>query len=159
MKVFLSLLLLVGFAVSLAAQTGNEPRNVTQLYGKQALQTIRSPDSVLAVLLDRKGRLIERSRRLTLSPEARQAAAKLLSTNAAYGWEIWKPCAPLYGARLIFQRGVQTVTVDFCFDCDILSVTPASRTENNVDFGPSRGSWLRLFKEQFPKDRDLKALQ
>ena len=160
MKAVWSLLALVLFTASVAGQTGNEPRNITQLYGKQALQTIRSPDRVSAVLLkDRNGRLKERSRQVLLPPEALRAASKLLSKSSSYGWGIWKPCAPQYGSRLIFRRGEQSVSVDFCFECVILSVTPAARPEDHVDFGPSRGAWLRLFKDQFPKDRVFEALQ
>jgi hypothetical protein len=156
----LSLFLLAVFTASAAAQTGNEPRNVTQLYGKQALQTVRTPDGISAVLLrDRNGRVRERTRQITLSPETQRSAAQLLSANASYGWNVWKPCAPQYGARLILHRDSQTITVDFCFECDIVSVTPAARAENDVDFGPSRAAWLRLFRAQFPSDKAFKQLQ
>jgi len=156
----LSLFLLVTLPAVGAAQTGNEPRSVTQLYGKRALQLIRSPDRISAVLLrDRNGRVSERSREVLLSAAAQHSAAKLLSSDASYGWNVWKPCAPQYGSRLILRRGTQSVTVDFCFDCDILSVTPAARPENRADFGPSRAAWLRLFRAQFPKDKTFQTLQ
>jgi len=159
MNAIWSLVVLGALTASVAAQTGNEPRNVLQLYGKQALQTIRRPDSVSAVLLDdRKGRVSDRGRQVLLTPEAQHLAVERLSTNAAYGWDVWKPCAPRYGSRLIFRRGSERVTVDFCFDCIILAVNPAARPENNVDFGPSRDAWLRLFKEQFPKDKTFKLM-
>jgi hypothetical protein len=156
----LSLFLLAAFTASAAAQTGNEPRSVTQLYGKQALQTVRTPDSISAVLLrDRKGHLTERTRQVALSPETQRAATQLLAANASYGWNVWKPCAPQYGARLILHRDSQAIIVDFCFECDIVSVTPAARPENHVDFGPSRAAWLRLFRAQFPNDKAFKQLQ
>jgi hypothetical protein len=61
----LSLLVFAVLAVSAAAQTGNEPRNVTQLYGKQLLEIVRSPDGVSAVLIrDHFGRLSERTRQV-----------------------------------------------------------------------------------------------
>lgn len=152
--------LFVAFTSSLAAQTGNEPRNVAQLYGQQGLQTIRHPDSVsVALLNDRNGRLSERSRQILLPPDAQQTASKLLLENASYDWNTWKPCLPEYGARLIFRRGAQSVTLDFCFKCLILSVKPAPRSENEGNFDPSRSARLRLFKEQFPKDKVFKALQ
>jgi hypothetical protein len=156
----LSLFLLAAFTALAVAQTGNEPRNVTQLYGNQSLQTIRNPDSISAVLLrDRNGRVSARSRQVALSPETQRSAAQLLSANGSYGWNVWKPCAPQYGSRLILRRGTQTVTVDFCFECDILSVTPSARPENKVDFGPSHAAWLRLFRAQFPNDKTFKKLQ
>jgi hypothetical protein len=159
-RTFLSLPLLVVSTAFALGQTGNEPRNVTQLYGRQALQTVRTPETVSAVLLrDRNRRLSARTRQVVLPVEAQRLAAGLLSTNTSYDWNVWKPCLPQYGARLILRRGVQTITVDFCFECDILSVTPAARAENTVDFRPSRPAWLRLFRSQFPKDKGLKTLR
>jgi len=159
-KLSLSLVAIFALTASCIAQTGHEPKNVTELYGKHLLKVVRNPDSVYAVLLDdNMGRLRERTKRILLSPEESQAASMRLTRNTAYGWDVWKPCLPQYGSRLIFQRGVDRVTVDFCFNCIILSVTPSAREEHDVDFGPSRKTWLQLFKTEFSKDKILSKVE
>jgi hypothetical protein len=160
MKLHLLLIYLFVLTGVATAQTGNEPRSVSELFGKNGLQIITNADTVSAVLLkqDRKGKVRERVRRVELPAEAQRAAVKLVSANASYDWNIWKPCLPEYGTRLLFRRGDDTITVDFCFACDILSVSPAGRHESRGYFDPSSAAWLRFFRDQFPRDKTLRKV-
>lgn len=127
------------------------PHDVNALYGRAALETVRHPDRVEACLLRQRddGKVFERTRRIAVSGGSRKAISTLLTDNRSYGWEMFKPCIPDYGARLIFRKGPGEVVVDFCFACDILSVSPGGIE----DFDAVRRSFLRFFKQSFPGDR------
>lgn len=127
------------------------PHDVNGLYGHAALEIVRHPDRLEACLLRQRddGKVFERTRRIVVAGESRKAISALLIDNRSYGWEMFKPCIPDYGARLIFRKGPGEVVVDFCFACDILSVSSGGIE----DFDAVRDFFLRFFKESFPGDR------
>ena len=101
--------------------------------------------------------LIERVPRVPLSPhDLAQWKSQLLSEKS-YDFEMTpdiiraKMCAPVYGARIIFESGNELVSVDFCFDCYILQFTVNGGWPKHADF-KSR-EFARFFRARFPDDK------
>jgi hypothetical protein len=157
LRTFIFLFILTATAM---AQSDGLPGSVIDLYDRDSLQLIRKPDQVFVVLLKhQEGSPIERTIRKALPLEAQQKVSKLLVRNSSFAWKTWKLCIPFYGARLIFQSKAQTVSIDFCFMCDILSIESPSRQSIQTNFDPCRDELLTLIKAQFPKDKEIQGVE
>jgi len=154
-------LILVLFAISCAfGQEVDAPKNATELYGNEALEIIATPDVVYAVLLrDRDGEVSERGKRVQLDNETQRNLSGILISDGTYGWDIWKPCMPVYGVRLVFQKKEISIPLDFCFDCDILRVVRPSNYDVVEDFDSAREGFLSIFKQVFPRDRMIQRIK
>jgi hypothetical protein len=147
------------FYASIArAQDSDDPRNVTQLYDRHGIAIVAKPDHLYAALLNAHDSPRTRYH-LVPAENQRQISALLLSSHT-YDWQMWKPCAPLYLTRLVFQRGDESVSVDFCFDCNIItSGDSKTKPVKNAYFDPSHPVLLKWFKIIFPKDRELRDVK
>ncbi len=66
-----------------------------------------------------------------------------------------KGCIPIYGVRFSFVSDAGTVTVDLCFDCDMLIVSRDGMTVGGEDFDPAHKKLLRICRSLFPSDKGL----
>ena len=131
--------------------------------GKDAYETVVSPDRVEAWLLNGEGRgerpqKAIRTGLLELKPKIAKAFSAALLDFDSYWWTAQKLCSPDYGLRLRFIRGSDKVEFILCYDCDILQVTHNGKTkEENFDFAHNK--LVKALQGAFPKDEVVKKLK
>jgi hypothetical protein len=70
-----------------------------------------------------------------------------------------KSCTPVYGVRFTFTNPHKTLTVNLCFDCDILVTAEADAVIGGGAFDPAADRLLAIAKSLFPNDKDLKSIE
>jgi hypothetical protein len=144
------------------AQAAHAPKNIREFYPPEALETLKKPDAVWAVLLrdNGKGKVKERGKQVQLSPALANEASEILTANSTYGWDDGeKLCLPIYGARLIFKQGTSVVSVNFCFACEILTFTAPSQRHASENFDAQAKPLRAIFQKTFPKDRAINSVR
>jgi hypothetical protein len=132
-----------------------------KLYGGPAgFAALQSPERVEAYRLSHS---IGREPTVTegpvaVNPSVAKQLGTVLSAHGAYGWNFAKGCVPVWGVRLSFYRGTDRVDVLLCFECDILRVSLNGTNSGNEDFDPIRPHLLRVLREIFPDDQEIKTL-
>ena len=131
--------------------------------GKDAYETVASPDRVEAWLLNGEGRGERPQKKirtglLELKPKIAKAFSAALLDFDSYQWTAMKLCSPDYGLRLRFIRGNARVEFILCYDCDILQVTHNGKTkEENFDFAHNK--LVKALQGAFPQDEIVKQLK
>src|SRR4051812_38188633 len=99
------------------AESAQRTRSLTS---PKNFKVLEKPESVEAVMLDGNDHPKTRTKPSMLSSENAKLSSRILLSDDSYLWDIMKPCAPRWGGRLIFKRNGKAVTVDLCFECNIL---------------------------------------
>jgi hypothetical protein len=122
--------------------------------------TIANPDSIEAWLIssfkeDRDKK--DRSGPMKLEPAlAKSFSEALLSFDSYDSWDAQKGCAMDEGARLVIKRGADEVHVRFCFECDMLTISGATR--GVINFGDGHNRFADLLLQAFPNDAVVRSI-
>ena len=104
-----------------------------------------------------EGAIAERVPRVLVSPNNLAQLKSIMLSEKSYDFEMTpeilraKMCAPVYGARLVFESGKDWLFVDFCFDCYILQFSVNGGPPKLVDF--TSREFARLVRARFPDDK------
>ena len=82
----------------------------------------------------------------------------VLQSPDSYLFTLAKSCAPIYGVRIRFQNKEESLDVDLCFSCDILTVSRHGEYVAGEDFDPIRPKLVALCKQLFPGDSEIQQL-
>jgi len=125
--------------------------------------------SCLSVLLrhDGIGSITERTKRVHIDKTRTEQLRKLLQADESYG-EVGTHCMPLFGARLVLhlaspahnpsQEQPQMLTLDLCFHCGQVSAAQDGKKLDIQDFSSMQEKLLKLFRDLFPTDAELAAV-
>ncbi|MBI3879957.1 MAG: hypothetical protein HY301_07810 [Verrucomicrobia bacterium] len=92
---------------------------------------------------------------VVLSPQLATNASRILLATDSYAWAKKKMCLINYGVRLEFVRGVDSMNVLLCFDCEELRFFGGG-SEN---FDPARPALATLVMTAFPTHPRAKNLK
>jgi hypothetical protein len=133
---------------------------MAKIVSSKTYETIANADSVEAWLIfsfnqDRNKR--DRSGPVKLEPDlAKKFSEALLSFESYNSWNAAKGCIMDEGARLVIKHGAEEVHVRFCFECDMLTISGATRQIINFDVG--HNYFADLFLEAFPNDAVVRSI-
>lgn len=133
---------------------------MAKILSPKTYETIANADSIEAWLInsyeqdhDKK----DRSGPLRLEQAlAKRFSDALLSFDSYNTWNAEKGCVMDEGARLVIKRGEDEVHVRFCFECDMLVISGATRGVINFDAGHNHFAALLL--EAFPNDAVVRSI-
>ena len=133
---------------------------MAKILSTKTYETIANADSIQAWLIasyendeDKK----DRTGPVKLEPAlAKKFSDALLSFDSYNTWNAQKGCVMDEGARLLIKRGADEVHVRFCFECDMLTISGATRGVINFDAGHNH--FADLFLEAFPNDAVVRSI-
>ncbi len=164
---FLFSVLVLGSAVA-----AENPTSVPQLFGTpENLRLVRDADSVDACILrhiepatradgsiDRSTERYEETAFFPLPPNTSSALPYLLLDERTYDWKSAGGRRPQFYARLRFHRGKDVLAIDFCFLCQVLSLSRGDTELGHANFSGNADLLLLAFRNIFPDDEPLKLL-
>lgn len=133
---------------------------MAKILSPKTYETIANADSMEAWLIysfnqDRDKK--DRHGPVKLEPAlAKRFSQALLSFESYNSWDAAKGCAMDEGARLLIKHGADEVHVRFCFECDMLTISGATRQIINFDVGHNHFADLLL--EAFPNDAIVRRI-
>jgi hypothetical protein len=85
---------------------------------------------------------------------------ELVGTSRYYTWDWRKRCLPVPGVAVRFWKGDEGVEILFCFQCDLVILSPIGKQELDKwkIFERGRKPALKLMKEIFPNDTVIQNL-
>lgn len=96
---------------------------------------------------------------VVLSPDVREEMASLLLSWSSYNHDGWaRMCAPIWGAKVRFTQGNESVDVYFCFQCMEMQFVKEGQRRTSAYFDPSAMRFAELFAATFPKDHNWQML-
>jgi hypothetical protein len=164
------LLSVLGFGPGFAAAT---PDPIALLFGSmENVQLVRTADKVDACLLrhlepttradgsvDRSTERYEETAFTPVPPTVATALRDLLLNEKTYDWAASSGGRrPQFYLRLRFQHGEETLAVDFCFGCHVLSVSRQGDEQGHANFGRNGDLFLRALLQVFPHDPPLQQV-
>ncbi len=164
------LLTLGGLLASSLYGSSNAPAtSVLGLYGsKENIDIVSDPERVEITMLRVKAPWFSKRMDKRRYSEVERAPLKLseivrlkelLMREDAYGWDILKSCYPTWSARAEFFRSNSRVTIDFCFECNILMISRDGRPFSGEDFDSIRPIVFEIFKNHFPQDEIIQQVE
>lgn len=151
-----------------SATAGETPASVAELFGTpEKMSIIREPDRVDACLLNYvqpaqqpDGNMsTERYEETAFTPVPAAAAAALrdlLLNENTYRWKASPGRRLRFSVRLRFQRDAEVLTIDFCPQCQVLSVARKTESMGRANFGGNADLILQAFVKAFPDSEPLK---
>jgi len=92
--------------------------------------------------------------------ESGDSIGSILVSHDSYSRDDWlKACIPVYGVRLSFARGDDTVDVLLCLECELLATYLNGKSVSGDDFEPACNQLLSLVKQLFPNDEQIQSLK
>lgn len=133
---------------------------MARILSQKTYDTIANADSVEAWFIssfrddrDKKDRSGPVKLEAALAKKFSDALLNLESYNT---WDAQKGCGMDEGARLVIKRGGDEVHVRLCFECDMLTISGATRPVINFDRGHNHFADLLL--EAFPNDAVVRGI-
>jgi len=94
-----------------------------------------------------------------LSAETVGRLAGELLDPAAYQWYAVRGCIPIYGVRVRFSRGSDSLDVYFCMECDLLAFVRNGRMVGAAAVGSrAHNLFAASFKSAFPQDPVIQGI-
>jgi len=82
----------------------------------------------------------------------------VLENPRSYYFNVAKSCLPVYGVRVRFESKGETIDVDLCFECNLLSVNRDVAPVGGGNFDPARPELVAICKELFADDPEIQKL-
>jgi hypothetical protein len=163
--------LLLSALVFGSASAAEAPANIAELFATSAnLQLVRQADKLDVCILhhikptprpdgsvDRSTERYEETAFTPVPIATANALRDLVLNEKTYDWKAGNGGRrPQFYLRLRFHRGEEMITVDFCFLCQVLSVTKRGEELGHANFGRNGDLFLQVFLKLFPGDAPLK---
>ena len=89
---------------------------------------------------------------------------RLLQKKSSYVWDSVKGCIPMFGMVAHFHSTNGTISVAFCFDCEVLlvfnsAVIPSKPLNGEGDFDPINKQLVAIAKAIFPNDPEIQKIK
>jgi hypothetical protein len=90
-----------------------------------------------------------------LPAESSPVLVARLSTDATYLWDSSKLCLPVYNARVRFHRSGHSISIDFCFGCDIARFSRDDAVLGFANFDNAGAEIFESIQAVFPDDDSI----
>jgi uncharacterized protein YegJ (DUF2314 family) len=95
---------------------------------------------------------------VALNADQRKQLVDVLTSADIYEFDSAKACLPIPGVKIEFAHDKHTVSVLFCFECNILLVYLDGAMVGSEDFDRGRPRIVRVLKQLFPENAVIQGL-
>ena len=165
--------LFLGLMVGTAMHAADAPASVAELFATpENLRVVRSAEKVDVCILkhidavtrpdgsvDRSTEQYEETSFVPVPTDVAADLRELLLNGKTYDWKAgYGGHRPQFYLRIRFQRGQETIAIDFCFLCHVLSLTRQGIEVGHANFNPNSDLFLQAFLKLFPEDAPLRQV-